>query len=342
MSTELRTLYPEIEPYETGNLQVDDIHNIYYELSGNPAGIPVVALHGGPGGGNDAWVRQFFNPNKYNIILFDQRGAGKSTPHACLENNTTWDLVGDIIKLRDHLKIVDKWVVFGGSWGSTLALTYAVTYPEQVKALVLRGIFLCRRKELLWFYQEGASFLFPEAFEAYKSVIPVEEQDDLIAAYGKRLTGDDKEEMLKCARAWSLWEMTTSRLIVDPKNLARANENDEFALAFARIENHYFQNKIFLDEDDYILNRADKLAEIPGVIVQGRYDVVCPAVSAYDLSKRWENAKLHVIADAGHSQKEDGILSQLVQSLDDFAEEFDPTPVEMKAQDKKAGFFACC
>lgn len=318
---ELRTLYPPIEAYKTGMLAVDEIHSLYWEESGNPSGKPVIVLHGGPGGGVDAWMRQFFNPERYRIIMFDQRGAGKSTPHACLEGNTTWTLVEDIQKLRAHLQVTSKWVVFGGSWGSTLALTYAEKFPEQVEALVLRGIFLCRRKELLWFYQEGASYIFPEAFAEYVSVIPEgEERKDLIAAYNKRLTGDDEEVKWRCARAWTLWEMTTSRLYVDPANIKRAVENDKFALAFARIENHFFHNRIFFDSDDWILENAHKLTDIPGVIVQGRYDVVCPAISAYDLSLKWSKGELTIIPDAGHSMKEPGILSALVEACDRFSQ----------------------
>lgn len=320
-SKELRTLYPAIEAYNTGMLPVDDVHTLYYEESGNPNGKPVVVLHGGPGGGVDDWIRSFFNPDRYRVIMFDQRGAGKSTPHAHLENNTTWHLVEDIQKLRAHLNITGKWVVFGGSWGSTLALTYAVTYPDQIEALVLRGIFLCRRKELLWFYQEGASFLFPEAFADYVSQIPEgEERKDLMAAYQKRLTGDDEEAKWRCARAWTRWEMTTSRLYVDPANIARANENDKFSLAFARIENHYFQNRVFFETDDFLLENVHKIAHIPGVIAQGRYDVVCPAISAYDLSLKCPKLELTITPDAGHSMKEPGILSTLVEACDRFSQ----------------------
>jgi proline iminopeptidase len=316
----LRTLYPSIEAYKTGMLKVDDVHTLYYEESGNPNGKPVIVLHGGPGGGVDPWMRSFFNPERYRIIMFDQRGAGQSTPHACLENNTTWHLVEDIQKLRAELGITSKWVVFGGSWGSTLALAYAETFPEQVEALILRGIFLCRRKELLWFYQEGASYIFPEAFAQYVEVIPEAERNDLIAAYHKRLTGDDEETKWRCAKAWTLWEMTTSRLFVDPANVKRAVENDKFALAFARIENHYFQNRVFFKSDEYLLENAAKIADIPGVMVQGRYDVVCPAISAYDLSLKWPKGELVVIPDAGHSMKEAGILSSLIEACDRFSQ----------------------
>jgi proline iminopeptidase len=313
-------LYPPIEVNKTGFLQVDEIHNLYWEESGNPTGKPVIVVHGGPGGGVDAWYRQFFNPKYYRIILFDQRGAGKSTPHACLENNTTWHLVADMEKIREHLGVNGKWVVFGGSWGSTLGIAYAETHPERVEALILRGIFLCRRKELLWYYQEGASFLFPEAFAAYVAPIPVEERGDLIATYHKRLTGDDEEEKLKCARAWTIWEMTTSRLYVDPANISRATEDDKFCIAFARIENHYFVNKAFVENDETLLQNVTKIAHIPGVMVQGRYDVVCPAISAYELSLVWPKGELQIVPDAGHSMKEPGILSLLVEACDRFAQ----------------------
>lgn len=315
----IRELYPPIEPYMTGRLQVDTIHNLYFEQSGNPNGKPVIFVHGGPGGGVEGWYRQFFNPEKYRIILFDQRGAGKSTPHACLENNTTWDLVSDMEKLREHLQIDGKWVVFGGSWGSTLSLVYAISHPERVEALILRGIFLCRKKEIDWFYQSGASFLFPEAFEAYKSVIPLEEQNDLVTAFYKRLTGTDEEEKLKCATAWSVWELATSRLYVDPKYIARAAENPQFALAFARIECHYFHHNIFIESDQWILDNIHKIAHIPGVTLQGRYDMVCPPVSAYELHQKWTSGQLIMIHDAGHSMKEPGILSGLIEAADKFS-----------------------
>ena len=314
----LRQLYPAIEPYHTAFLRVSPLHTIYYEQSGNPNGKPVIALHGGPGGGSDAYMRGFFDPAVYRIVLADQRGAGKSTPAASLEENTTWDLVSDIERLREELQ-VDRWhIVFGGSWGSTLALAYAETHPERVKALVLRGIFLLRRKELLWFYQEGASFIFPDRWEPYLAAIPEAERADLIAAYHRRLTGSDEAEKLRAAVAWSVWEMSTSRLYVDPAYIARAAEDAQFALTFARIESHYFVNAGFLSSDGQLLTDVHRIADIPGVIVQGRYDLVCPAYSAWDLSKAWKKAELRWVPDAGHSAKEPGIIHELVTATDKF------------------------
>ncbi|KAL0479039.1 proline iminopeptidase [Acrasis kona] len=322
MTTPLRELYPPIDTYDEGTLKVSDVHTISYEQSGNPEGKPVVVLHGGPGGGCDAFYRQFFDAKKYRIILFDQRGSGKSTPSACLEDNTTWHLVEDIELLRKKLNI-DKWVVFGGSWGSTLALSYANKHVDRVKALVLRGIFTLRRKELTWFYQEGASFLFPEAFEKYMAPIPEVERFDLMSAYYRRLTNDkDRDTQIKCAKAWTTWEMTTSRLHVDQKTIERG-ENEDFALKFARIECHYFVNGGFFDYEGQLIAEAKDVLEknkIPGVIVQGRYDVVCPAISAYDLHKQWPTAEYYVIADAGHSCKESGIIDELIKATDKFAD----------------------
>ncbi|CAF1316797.1 unnamed protein product [Adineta steineri] len=314
---QLRDLYPEIQPYKTGMLKVSEIHTLYYEEVGNPSGKPVVFVHGGPGGGTDPRDRRFFDPEAYRIILYHQRGAGDSTPHACLEENTTWDLVEDLEKLRKHVNI-DKWVVFGGSWGSTLSLAYAETHPERVKALILRGIFCCRRKELLWFYQEGASMIFPDAWDKYLEPIPVGERGDLMSAYHRRLTGSNEEEKLKAATAWSVWEMATSRLYVDPSYIAHATDDAKFAVAFARIETHYFVNGAFMNEDGQLLKNADKIKDIPGVIVQGRYDVVCPARSAWDLHKVWPKGELHFVDDAGHSTKEPGIVHQLVNATDKF------------------------
>lgn len=313
-----RGLYAPIEPYDTGKLKVSDVHTLHYEQAGNPHGKPVVVLHGGPGGGCDEWYRQFFNPEKYRAILFDQRGAGKSTPSASLVDNTTWHLVADIEKLREHLGI-DKWVVFGGSWGSTLALAYAETHPDRVKALILRGIFTLRRKELLWFYQDGASCMFPEAWERYLEPIPEAERFDMMSAYHRRLTGDNDDERIRSAKAWTQWEMATSRLYVDPAYLKRA-EADTFALAFARIEAHYFVHGGFFKYDGQLIQEADKISHIPGVIVQGRYDVVCPPFTAYDLHQRWPKADYIVVPDAGHSMKEDGILSELVTACDKFSD----------------------
>ncbi|CAF0790012.1 unnamed protein product [Adineta steineri] len=314
---QLRDLYPEIEPYKTGMLKVSEIHTLYYEEVGNPSGKPIVFVHGGPGGGSVSSDRQFFDSEAYRIILYHQRGAGDSTPHACLEENTTWDLVEDLEKLRKHVN-VDKWVVFCGSWGSTLSLAYAETHPERVKALILRGIFCCRRKELLWFYQEGASMIFPDAWDKYLEPIPVGERGDLMSAYHRRLTGNNEEEKLKAATAWSVWEMATSRLYVDPASIARATDDAKFAVAFARIEAHYFVNGAFMNDDEQLLKNADKIKDIPGVIVQGRYDVVCPARSAWDLHKVWPKGELHFVDAAGHSRKEPGIIHQLVIATDKF------------------------
>jgi proline iminopeptidase len=311
-----RGLYPPIEPFDKGFLQVSKLHRIYYEQSGNPRGQPAVVLHGGPGGGVVPFYRQYFDPKHYRIIMLDQRGAGQSTPAASLVDNTTWHLVADVEALREHLR-VQRWLVFGGSWGSTLALAYAQTHPDRVTALVLRGIFMLRRAELQFFYQDGASHLFPDAWEGFLAPIPHEERHDLIGAYHRRLTGDDDRERLRCARAWTTWEMCTSRLAVDPV-AARKGEDDKFALAFARIENHYFVNGGFFETDDQLLANADRIRDIPGVIVQGRYDVVCPMRSAWDLHRAWPFAELYVIPDAGHSCKEDGILDALVRACDRF------------------------
>lgn len=313
----MRTLYPPIEPFRTGTLAVSPIHTLYFEESGNPRGKPVVFVHGGPGGGCDAWHRQFFDPAKYRIVLFDQRGCGKSTPHADLRDNTTWHLVADMETLREHLG-VETWQVFGGSWGSTLALAYAQTHPGRVSELVLRGIFLIRRRELEWFYQEGASWIYPDAWAPYLAHIPEVERGDLMSAYYRRLTHEDRQVQLRAARAWSTWEGATSRLYTDPAMLEHYGE-DTFALAFARIECHYFVNGAWFQHDDQLLRHVDKIRHIPGVIVQGRYDVVCPLRSAWDLRQAWPESELHVIADAGHSAMESGIVDQLIAATDNFA-----------------------
>ncbi|HEX8472426.1 MAG TPA: prolyl aminopeptidase [Pyrinomonadaceae bacterium] len=314
----MRTLYPPIEPYDRGMLGVSSVHTIYYEQSGNPEGLPVVFLHGGPGGGTVADYRRFFDPAAYRIVLFDQRGSGQSTPHASIEENTTWHLVADIERIRVHLGI-DKWVVFGGSWGSTLALAYAQTHPERARALVLRGIFLCRPKEIRWFYQEGASAIFPDVWEQYVSVIPEAERGDMLSAYHRRLTSDDEAVRLEAARAWSIWEGSTSKLYPDPNFIADFGEA-EFALAFARIECHYFMNNAFFDTDNYLIENVGKIRHIPSVIVQGRYDVVCPMMSAWELQRAWPEAELRVVPDAGHSALEPGTTSALVEATDRFRE----------------------
>jgi len=309
---ERKPLWPAIAPYKTGTLRVSDIHTLYYEEAGNPEGKPFLVVHGGPGGGCADFYRQYVNPQVYRMILFDQRGAARSTPRACLEDNTTWHLVDDIEKLRNHLK-VDRWVVFGGSWGATLALAYAQAHTDRVKALILRGIFTVRRKELTWFYQEGASFLFPEAWEKFLEPIPPVERFDLMSAYYRRLTGKDEAVKLECGKAWSLWEMATSRLYVDPALLAKG-EDPEFAVTFSRIECHYFVHGAWWKTDEQLLEEAHKLAKIPTTIVQGRYDLVCPATTAWDLFKRMPHAQYKIVHDAGHSMKEPGIIHELVEA----------------------------
>ncbi len=315
--TTKRSFYPEIHPYAQGMLEVGSGHRIYFEESGNPKGKPVVFLHGGPGGGTDPKQRRFFDPERYRIVLFDQRGCGKSTPHASLEDNTTWHLVSDIECLRTHLGI-ERWQVFGGSWGSTLALAYAQTHPSRVTELVLRGIFLLRRKELLWFYQEGASELFPDAFEDFVAPIPEDERHDLMAAYHTRLTSEDTNVRQAAARAWSIWEARTSFLLSHEEHVRRAG-GDAFSLAFARIESHYFVNRGFLSHEDQLLDDVGKIREIPAIIVQGRYDVVCPMTSAWALHRRWPEADLRIVDDAGHSSYEPGILHELISATDRFA-----------------------
>jgi len=309
-----RSLYPPIEPYETGMLDVGDGHTIYYEVSGNPHGRPAVFVHGGPGGGTEDKHRRFFDPDAYRIVLFDQRGCGKSKPFASLDHNTTWDLVADMEKLRQHLKI-EQWLVFGGSWGSTLSLAYAQTHPQRVTALVLRGIFLLRKWEIDWFYQDGASHLFPDAWEKYLAAIPEAEHGDLLSAYYRRLTSDDKAVRTEAARAWSMWEGRTSYLLPNESYVQKTGEED-FATAFARIECHYFVNGGWLRDERALLSNVDKIRHIPGVIVEGRYDVVCPMESAWALHRAWPEADLRIVPDAGHSAFEAGILHELVQATD--------------------------
>ncbi|MDQ7758265.1 prolyl aminopeptidase [Xanthomonas sontii] len=313
----MRTLYPEIEPFDSGMLPVDARHTLSYEQCGNPHGKPVVLLHGGPGGGCNAKMRRFHDPAKYRIVLFDQRGSGRSTPHADLVDNTTWDLVADIERLRTHLGI-DRWQVFGGSWGSTLALAYAQSHPERVTELVLRGIFMLRRWELEWFYQEGASRLFPDAWEHYVAAIPAVERADLISAFQRRLTSDDEATRLAAAKAWSVWEGATSFLHVDA-DFVDSHEDPHFALAFARIENHYFVNGGFFEVEDQLLRDAHRIADIPGVIVHGRYDVVCPLANAWDLAKAWPKATLQITPASGHSAFEPENVDALVRATDGFA-----------------------
>jgi proline iminopeptidase len=310
----MKTLYPEIEPFDSGMLKVSDLHTIYYERVGNPEGIPVVFLHGGPGGGLIPIYRQFFDPKAFHVVLFDQRGSGRSIPHAELRENTTWDLISDIETLRERFNI-NKWYVFGGSWGSTLSLAYAITHPERPLGLILRGIFLTRRKELLWFYQYGASEIFPDYWERYRDEIPEEERGDFISAYYKRLTSEDPKVRLSAAKAWSVWEGSTSKLFPD-KNLMEHWENEHEALQLARIECHYFMNNCFFPTENYILENINKIRHIPTVIVQGRYDIVCPMVSAWELHKAFPESELIVVPDAGHSISEPGITSALVDTMD--------------------------
>jgi proline iminopeptidase len=312
-----RTLYPDIEPYDSGFLQVSPLHSIYYEQCGNPKGKPVVFLHGGPGAGCNAKSRRFFDPARYRIVLFDQRGCGRSKPHAELTDNTTWHLVADIERIREHLGI-DRWLVFGGSWGSTLALAYSQTHPGRVTELVLRGIFMLRRWELEWFYQKGCDAIFPDAWEGYLAAIPPVERADLMGAYYRRLTSPDSEVRLAAAKAWSVWEGGTSFLHPSADYIA-ATGGDEFALAFARIECHYFVHGGFFDEDDRLLRDAHRLRHIPAVIVQGRYDVVCPLRSAWDLHRAWPEAELRIVGDAGHSALEPGITHELIAATDRFS-----------------------
>ncbi len=307
--------YPPVEPYRSGLLPVSELHSIYFEESGNPQGKPVVFLHGGPGGGTEPKMRQYFDPSVYRIVLLDQRGCGKSTPPACLEDNTTWALIADVEKVRAHIGI-ESWQVFGGSWGSTLALAYAVTHPERVTELVLRGIFLLRHQELSWFYQRGADAVFPDYWEDFLAPIPLEERGDLMTAYYKRLTSADSAVRSEAAKAWSIWEGRTSKLHTDPSFVERF-AGDEFSLAFARIEAHYFVNRGFLPYEGWLLDKAqEKLQGIPTVIVQGRYDLVCPMESAWALKKRLPHAELFVIGDAGHSASEPGIAKALVEATD--------------------------
>jgi proline iminopeptidase len=309
--------YPALEPYRTGRFAVPGGHDLYFEESGNPLGKPAVFVHGGPGGGTSAGQRRFFHPGRYRIILFDQRGCGQSTPHASLEANTTWDLVADMERLREHLGL-ERWLVFGGSWGSTLGLAYAQAHPERVTELVLRGIFLLRRCELDWFYQDGASRLYPDAWEAYRDHIPPAERADFVSAYHRRLTSPEPQVRLEAARRWSGWEGATSRLLPDAE-LAAKMEEDAVALAMARIECHYFVNRGWFETDDQLLRDVPRIRHIPCTIVQGRYDVVCPIDSAWALHRAWPEADFVVGPDAGHSAFEPANSRALVAATDRYA-----------------------
>ncbi|MDX0675201.1 prolyl aminopeptidase [Sinorhizobium medicae] len=316
MSSPLRTLYPEIEPYASGRLDVGDGHSIYWERVGTPGAKPAVFLHGGPGGTISPNHRRLFDPALYDVTLFDQRGCGKSEPHAGIEANTTWHLVADIERLREAAG-ADKWLVFGGSWGSTLALAYTETHPGRVSELVVRGIYTLTRAELDWYYQFGVSELFPDKWERFIAPIPPEERHEMMRAYHRRLTSDDRAIRLAAARAWSIWEGETITLLPEPAT-STPFEEDEYALAFARIENHFFVNAGWLEEGQ-LLRDAHKLRGIQGVIVHGRYDMPCPAKYAWQLHKAWPEAEFHLIEGAGHAYSEPGILDRLIRSTDKFA-----------------------
>jgi proline iminopeptidase len=310
-------LYPPLDPFDQRTLDVGDGHKVYVEQCGNPAGIPVVVLHGGPGGGCSPAMRRYFNPEKYRIVLFDQRGCGRSRPHASVAANTTWHLVADIELIRDALGI-DRWVVFGGSWGATLALIYAQSHPNRVAALALRGVFLMTQGELDWFYGGGAGRFWPDLWQRFVQLVPEDERGNLIAAYHKRLFSGDMMTETKYARAWAQWENALAA--IDSDGVTGESPAD-YARAFARLENHYFQHHGWLDADHQILARTDRLANIPGVIVQGRYDMICPPLSAYTLAQQWPQAKLTFVGRAGHALSEPGISAELVRAMDRFATE---------------------
>jgi proline iminopeptidase len=311
-STERTELYPEIEPFESGMLPLDAVHAMHWEQSGNPAGVPVVFLHGGPGAGSSPGHRRFFDPAHYRIVVFDQRGAGRSVPHGELRDNTTLHLLGDMERLREHLGI-ERWIVFGGSWGSTLGLAYGETHPERCLALVLRGIFLCSRPEIDWFLY-GMRNMFPEAWRSFVKPIPEAERRDLLAAYGRRLDDPDSDVHLPAARAWSIYEGACSTLLPSPDTVAHFS-GDHVALGLARIEAHYFRNLAFLS-DGALLENVQRLRPVPGIIVQGRYDMVCPPVTADELHHAWPEAQYIVVPDAGHSAWEPGLRAQLVSAME--------------------------
>ncbi|MXU64756.1 prolyl aminopeptidase [Oceanomicrobium pacificus] len=308
-----RTVYPPVAPFHQMMMDVGDGHRIYVEQCGNPDGVPVLVLHGGPGGGCYPGMRRFFDPDHYRIVLFDQRGCGRSTPHASVEHNTTWDLVTDIEEIRAALRI-DAWLLFGGSWGSTLALLYAQAHPDHVLALALRGIFTMTQAELDWFYGGGAGRFFPEAWARFIAPIPEQERGDLIAAYHARLFGDDPRELMRCATTWSAWE---SALAVLEGEGRTAGPGGDYARAFARLENHYFTHNGWLEEDGQILRDMDRIAHLPGHIVQGRYDMICPPATAVTLADRWPAARLHMVGAAGHALSEPGITAALVAAMEE-------------------------
>jgi proline iminopeptidase len=316
----MEILFPALEPFNTFTIKVSDLHNIYVEEAGNPQGLPVVFVHGGPGGGIDALHRRYFDPKIWRVILFDQRGCGKSTPFGELKENTTFDLVGDMEKIRISLGI-ERWHIFGGSWGSTLALAYAITHPLRAQSLVLRGIFLVRKKEISWFYQHGANLFYPEEWEHFLAPVPKSERHDLVTAYHKRLNSSDEKTVREFALAWSIWEGATSKLKKDDKMITQFS-SERFAYAFARIENHYFYHHAFFDHDNWILDNVKKITHIPGIIVQGRYDMPCPPISAYELHQAWPKAELMMIEEAGHSASEPGIAHALVNATNHMAHSY--------------------
>lgn len=313
-----RELYPPIAPYRTGLLPVGDGHNVYYEESGNPNGKPGVYVHGGPGGGSQPDQRRVFDPDIYRIVLFDQRGCGHSTPHASLDNNTTWHLVADMEGLRQHLGI-EKWLVCGGSWGSALSIAYAQTHPDRTAALVLRGIFTLRRKELDWYYQGGAGAIFPDEWDKFMAPIPESERDDMIGAYYRRLTSGNAAAQREVARAWSVWEGSTINLLQRPAQI-ESYGSDAFSIAFARIETHYFHHHGFFESDNWLLENVDGIRHIPTTIIQGRYDVCTPMMTAWDLHKAFPEASFEIVPDAGHAFDEPGIAECLVNATDRYAE----------------------
>lgn len=313
--TELLKLFPSLEPFDSGFISSGK-HEIYYEQCGNLNGKPAIFLHGGPGGGGSEAARRFFDPELYRIILFDQRGCGRSKPHACLENNTTWDLVEDIESIRHKLDI-EKWLVFGGSWGSTLAIAYAQAHPKSVSEMILRGIFMLRKEELDWFYQDGASRIFPEAWNNFVNQIDESKRSNLMQAYHEIFVGSDRQKSLDAAIAWSRWEAACSSINHSPERVTEFS-NPDFALAFALIENHYFMNKGFLNYENQLLDDIDKIRSIPCIIVQGRYDIVCPAKTAYELSERWPEASLIIAPFSGHSAFEKEITHELIKATNKF------------------------